>query len=272
MSVVTMDFESYYLKSRHEISIILPDRPRAAIPRDFYQESQKFKVLWLLHGTFGDHLDWIRRTNIELYACERNLVVVMPSALNSNYSDWPEMMMGFNMYSYLTEELMPLIYSWFPVSRSREDNYIAGLSMGGRGSIKYAVNHPELFAGAAQLSSAPVDMSEMMMGSLSERDLISIKNAGGLEAFRNSCENTWSIIERDCGKGILPKLYFCCGTKDMLYPRYCKFKAFAARIGLNAKFEELEGYAHEWRFWDICIERALDYFGIDKVLNVSSMI
>ena len=166
MSVVTMDFESYYLKNRHQVSIILPDRPRGQVPKDYYKEGQKFKVMWLLHGTFGDHLDWIRRTNIELYACERNPIVVMPSGLNANYSDWPECMMGFNMFSYLTEELMPMVYAWYPASSKREDNFIAGLSMGSGGSLKYAVNHPHLFAGAAQLSGPPRNL-----------DLLTLENA-----------------------------------------------------------------------------------------------
>ena len=67
----------------------------------------------------------MRKTNIEMYATERNLVVVMPSALNSSYANWDKFMMGFGMFDYLTEELMPLIYGWLPVSDKREDNYIA---------------------------------------------------------------------------------------------------------------------------------------------------
>jgi putative tributyrin esterase len=99
-------------------------------------------VLWLLHGTFGDHTDWLRKSNIELYACEKQLIVVMPSALNSYYSNWDRCMMGYGMYDFLTEELMPLVYSWFPASDKREDNFISGLSMGGGGTLKYALGHP----------------------------------------------------------------------------------------------------------------------------------
>ena len=76
-------------------------------------------MLWLLHGTFGDHTDWVRKTNIEMYATERNLVVVMPSALNSNYSNWNDYMLGYRMFDFLTEELMPMIYGWFPVSDNK---------------------------------------------------------------------------------------------------------------------------------------------------------
>ena len=118
MSLVTMDFESQYLNGQTTISVILPDflkyspytfMSQPAQPaREFYESDRKYKVLWLLHGTFGDHSDWLRRSNIELYACEKDLIVVMPSALNSDYSNWDNCMVGYSAFDYLVEELMPL--------------------------------------------------------------------------------------------------------------------------------------------------------------------
>ena len=164
MSLLKINFESQYLSNNHQVYVILPDKPRNMTPEAFYRSGEKYKVLWLLHGTFGDQTDWVRKSNIELYAEEKNLAVVMPPALNSNYSNWDDTMLGFRMFDYLTEELMPLVYGWLPVSDRREDNFIAGLSMGGRGAVKYAVNHPDKFAAAAILSAVPMDLSEMRPG------------------------------------------------------------------------------------------------------------
>ena len=108
MALVELNFESQFLNGNTEVSIILPDKPRAITPAEFYGSGARYKVLWLLHGTFGDHTDWIRKSSIELYACEKDLIVVMPSALNSDYVNWDNCMMGYSMYDYLTEELMPL--------------------------------------------------------------------------------------------------------------------------------------------------------------------
>ena len=107
MSILTYNFESEYLKNNHEVTVILPDKPRAQTPQEFYRSGRKYKVLWLLHGTLATTATGFAKTNIEMYATEHNLVVVMPSALNSNYSNWDNCMMGFGMYDYLTEELMP---------------------------------------------------------------------------------------------------------------------------------------------------------------------
>ena len=270
MSILQFTFESEYLNNNTQISVILPDKPRTITPKEFYGSGYKYKVLWLLHGTFGDHTDWVRKTNIELYAAERNLVVVMPSALNSNYSNWNDYMLGYKMFDFLTEELMPLIYGWFPVSAAREDNFIAGLSMGGRGTIKYAVNHPDKFAGAAVLSATPMDFTQLrpghdcpMLDTEDERTRTTLLNAGGLDAFINSNENVWAIIDKLAGTGTLPKLMFACGKQDaLLYGLFQKFKSHAQEIGLEAHWFELEGYKHEWRFWDLSIQEALDFFGL----------
>ncbi len=264
MSLVRMNFESQYLGNNYEFSIILPDKPRNMHPKDFYGSGQKYKVLWLLHGTFGDHTDWVRKSNIELYACEKDLIVVMPSAMNSNYSNWPNFGTGYSMFDFLTEELMPLIYNWFPASDKREDNFIAGLSMGGGGTIKYAVNHPDKFAAAAILSSCPRNLREIDMETAPQRTKVSIKNAGGLDAYINSYENSWEILARSVSKGNLPRLYFACGTEDFLYDSFKKFRQYAEEIGLEAEFEEIPGYHHEWRFWDLTIQHALKFFGLDK--------
>lgn len=272
MSLLIDTFESQYLNGNTQVSVILPDKPRGVTPAEFYGSGKRYKVLWLLHGTCGDNMDWIRKTNIELYATEKNLVVVMPSALNSNYSNWEDTMLGYNMYDYLTEELMPLIYGWLPVSDKREDNFIAGLSMGGRGAIKYAVNHPEKFAAAAVLSASPIDLTRMKHGDPNllldldnPRTITTLRNAGGYEAFANSNENVWAILDEKAKTGELPRLMFACGEEDaVLYGLYCDFRKHAEEIGLDAHWYSLPGYGHEWRFWDLGIQEALRFFGLDE--------
>ena len=282
MALVEMNFESQYLCNNHVISIILPDKPRAVKPKDFYT-SKKYPVLWLLHGTFGDHSDWLRKSNIELYACENDLIVVMPSAMNSNYASWPAFAMGYNMWDYLFEELMPLIYNWFPASDKREDNFIAGLSMGGGGTAKYAIYHPEKFAAAAILSSAPRNLEVAQAAEIEAykkgvralsadtpamaRVLNAIEREGGVEGYLASRENVWAKLKEYEGKpDSLPKLYVACGTNDKIaYPAFLKFKEYCEELGIPARFQAIEGYEHEWRFWDITIQNALSFFGFDNV-------
>jgi putative tributyrin esterase len=272
LSVITWTFESRFLVGSTAVTVLLPDRPREVAPRDFYAESHRFKVLWLLHGTFGDHLDWLRRTNIDLYAAEKGIAVVMPSGLNSNYSNWSEFSLGYDMYDFVTEELMPLVRGWLPISDKREDNFIAGLSMGGRGTIKFAANHPELFAGAAALSATPVEYDRVLTddllrngtGMFADRIRGMVANAGGREAFLDSEENVWRLIDAAAARGDLPRLFFACGGDDDLIVEDLRtFRQHAESLGLDAEFWIADGFRHEWRFWDLAIQRALEFFGLE---------
>jgi S-formylglutathione hydrolase FrmB len=267
MSLVTMNFESQYLNGNTTISVILPDKPRNQRAEEFYESGRKYKVLWLLHGGFGDYSDWLRKSSIELYASEKNLIVVMPSALNSGYTNWSNDMMGYFMFDYFFKELMPLIYNWFPASDKRKDNFIAGLSMGGGGTLKYALSHPEKFSAAACLSAAPSNPHDVDTDSnspINKRFMIEVNNMGGMEAYLKSHNNTWDKLAEYVGKKTLPKLYFACGTDDFGFERYLKFKKYIKKLSLPAAFEEIKGYGHEWRFWDLTIQHALTFFGLDK--------
>lgn len=262
MALSVLNFESKYLNGNTEVSIILPDRPRKVEPQKFYSSGNKYKVLWLLHGTFGDHTDWLRRSNIELYACERDLMVVMPSVQNSDYSNWPKFACGFDAEKYLIEELMPLIHGWFPASDKREDNLIAGLSMGGQGAARYAAWYPEKFGAAAILSGSPNNWRTLTKEELSfDRTQNQIDAEGGMEALLKSHTNVWDRFGALAGTGTLPELYIASGTDDFLYDCwYLPFKQYAKQLGLKVTFEEFDGYGHEWRFWDLAIRRALDLF------------
>ncbi len=265
MSFLTFNFESEYLGNNHTVGVILPDKTRGKTPAEFYGSGKKYKVLWLLHGTFGDWSDWLRKSMIELYACERDLIVVMPSAMNSNYATWPSFGTGFNMYDYVFEELMPLVHNWFPASDKREDNYVAGLSMGGRGTCVLAFNHPEKFAGAAVLSAVPSDLRAMKAegGGMWDRMQKSVANFDSEEDFLNSYQNTFQVLKEHVEKGTdLPKLLFACGEADFLYKSFREFREKAEAMHLPAEFYSLPGYRHEWRFWDKAIQKALDFFEI----------
>jgi S-formylglutathione hydrolase FrmB len=270
MSLLTMNFESRFLRTNQAISVILPDLPAGMMPADFYAGTRELPVVWLLHGTYGDHTDWVRKTSVERYATQRGIAVVMPSALNSNYANSSDSMFGYDMYDHLLEELMPLVYNWLPVSDRREDNFIAGLSMGGRGTIKLAVNHPQRFAAAAALSASPRDFSTLTPEYLARdgdpvarRFAQSIANVGGLESFLDSPENTWRLIDEHAASGILPRLFFTSGADDDYVMNDLRpFQRHAEQIGLDARFLIRDGYSHAWDFWDLAIQDAFEFFDL----------
>lgn len=292
MSLVHFQFESQCLCSNTDVTVILPDKPRDISPAEFYASGKKYRVLWLLHGTFGDYSDWLRKSNIELYACERDLIVVMPSALNAMYENWSNFCLGYQSFNYLFDELMPLVYNWFPASDKPCDNFIAGLSMGGRGALRYALAHPEKFGGVASMSYIPLDFDdpenaanlkrvaaldrraleshagtcegEFSQGATDLRQRNDMDKWGGMEAYLASPENLWPHMKDWASLENAPKLYLCCGTDDpLMYTNgnYDKFLAYLESLGIDFAHSEGPG-AHEWRVWDRDIQLVLDSFGI----------
>lgn len=268
MSLLHFNFYSKYLRGNTDVNIILPDLPHQEDPENFYKQGKKYPVLWLLHGGMGDYSDWLRKSMIELYATENELIVVMPSGLNSSYCNWLHFGGSYNSHDYIIHELMPLVYGWFPASEKREDNFMAGLSMGGQGTWKFAVNYPEKFAACAMLSAPAFDYGakyaeEKAAGrSTGHTDLVDMY--GGVEEFNKTRENTRGVVSAlvQSGKAdMLPRLYASGGTEDSHIDEFRDTVKFFRSLGIPVEYKETPNYAHEWRFWDISIQEALTFFG-----------
>ncbi len=287
MAVFNLELFSKSLMCVTQVTVLMPSLTMDEDPTVFYGSGRKYKVLWLLHGSNSNQNDWVKYTNIVPYAESRDLIVVMPSVLNSDYTNYLTFADSFNVWDYLPNELMPMIYNWLPASSRREDNFIAGMSMGGNGALMYAVGHPELFGGAAILSSTAREIEYLRpLASLTAEQFRNVStdpircpgpNGTGMrlkeinqvakyptvQDFLNSYENLWDRLPEAAAKGNLPRLYICCGTRDKnVYPRYLRFRQYMDHLGIQATWQEYEGYRHEYPMWDIAIQKALDFFGI----------
>ena len=138
MAVASIDFTSKELKMNTLVTVSFPDSVRI-----HGEPLSKKKVLWLLHGLSDDATAWLRYSNIDRYAMENDLVVVMPSVNRSMYCDH---VLGQNYFTYIAEELPEYLSLVFGLSREREQNFIAGLSMGGFGAMRIALTYPERYA------------------------------------------------------------------------------------------------------------------------------
>ena len=150
MAFMNLKFYSEALGMQTEVYVVIPQRQtNGEIGVSTKAEDQKYKCLYLLHGLSDDHSIWLRRTSIERYASEYGICVVMPAAAKSFYTD---MKYGMKYYTFIARELPRVIREFLNVSDKREDNYIAGLSMGGYGALKIGLRQCDTFCAAAGLS------------------------------------------------------------------------------------------------------------------------
>ena len=150
MAFISLNYPSAALDQNTGVSIILPDPGEGLLrPGKEGQARPCYPVLYLLHGTYGDHTDWCRYTSIERYAREWGLAVVMPACGNTFYQD---MASGPQYKTFVLDELPAYLSAMLPLSTKREEVYIAGLSMGGYGAMHLALSRPRQFGAAASLS------------------------------------------------------------------------------------------------------------------------
>jgi S-formylglutathione hydrolase FrmB len=224
------------------------------------EKKEKYPTLYLLHGLSDDHTIWQRRTSIERYVSDMGIAVVMPNVGRSFYTD---MKHGYNYFTFISEELPEIARQFFPLSDKREDNFAAGLSMGGYGAFKLALRCPNKYAAAASLSGA-VDMA-IRVKSNEIQDTTELENIfGNLNSIKNSENDLFYLAKNvSASNGPKPKLYQCCGTEDFLYEDNIKFKNFIEKTNLDYTYEEGPGI-HEWKYWDDQIQKVLKWLPVSK--------
>lgn len=256
MALIQCHFFSEVLQLSTSMTVILPQQTSQQIGMDNVSSPGRHPTLWLLHGMSDDDSIWLRRTSIERYVAPLGLAVVMPQVHRSNYTD---MVHGYRYWTFLSEELPNLARSFFPLSHRREENFVAGLSMGGYGAFKWALRKPDQFAAAASLSGV-MDRREPP----SERGRDS-RLAWGDSEIAGSEEDLFWLVEQLANRdGSKPRLYQCCGTEDFLYQQNLAFRDTCEQLpGLDYTYEEGPGQ-HDWAYWDARIQDVLEWLPLHR--------
>jgi diacylglycerol O-acyltransferase/trehalose O-mycolyltransferase len=123
-----------------DVRLLLPARFDAA-------PTQRWPVLYLLHGCCDTYVAWTRSTDVAELTRPLDVLVAMPEGGDVGfYSDWRS---GPGWETFHTGELPALLAAEY---RAGDRAVIAGLSMGGLGALGYTARHPGRYAAAASFS------------------------------------------------------------------------------------------------------------------------
>ena len=251
-SVETVQFQSKLTNATLPYNVILPTDYRAS-------SVTRYPVLYLLHGFGGHYSDWVTRTNVADYAAPYRMIVVMPEGNNGWYTDSTGV--ATDKYeSYILKELIPDVQKRYRTIEARYGRAVAGLSMGGYGSLKFGLKSPDTFVFVGSLSGA------LAAATWTEDDL---KN---LKAIRDSVFTVFGPTGSDVRKandiyeitrGLsavriagLPYFYLDCGTEDFLVSLNQQFAALLREKKIPHEYRELPG-DHNWAYWDQQIPEVL---------------
>jgi S-formylglutathione hydrolase FrmB len=257
MALIDCKFFSETLGMCSSLRVILPEATQrrigdVGVSRAGESAFRGHPTLFLLHGMSDDETVWTRSTSLERYAAALGLAVVMPNVHRSFYTN---MRHGYRYWDFVSQELLDKARSFFPLSSAREDNFVAGLSMGGHGAFKLALRLPEVFAAAASLSGV-ADVAEFRESRALDYQLI-FGERGPARGSEHDVFHLASALSASVGSP-RPRLYQCCGTEDFLLSQNRALRDHLQPLGFDYLYEEGPG-DHDWSYWDRGIQRVLKW-------------
>lgn len=227
--IETIEYESKSVGNKRKALVYTPPG---------YSASQKYPVLYLLHGIGGDEEEWRRGGHPEiildnLIADKKAvpMIIVMPNG-RAQPDDRP----GPNAMSTapafakfdkdLLGDLIPFVESKYSVKNDRESRALAGLSMGGGQSLNFGLANLDTFAWVGGFSSAP-----------------------------NTRPGAELVPDPDKAKKQLKLLFVSCGNKDGLIRISQGVHAHLKESGVPHIWH-VDEHAHDFQHW----KKALFHF------------
>ncbi len=127
------------------------------LPRGYEESTERYPVLYLLHGVGQSYTAWGRSNGAPFYAgLYDDLIVVMPDGGNSWYINYSESTDGQtnNWADHIVWDVVNHVDWHYRTIAKREGRAIAGLSMGGYGAITLGLRNPDMFVSIGSTGGA----------------------------------------------------------------------------------------------------------------------
>ncbi len=239
MAYIRCDIQSETLEMCTSFIALLPDGVKLS----------EVPVVYLLHGLSDNCTGWTRYTAVERYAREKGVAVIMPEVQRSFYTD---MVYGIRYFSFIRDELPEMCSRLFGLSKERRLNYVMGLSMGGYGALKCALNSPEKYAGCAFFSAVTDLPGKIERADSAQRNELVACFGSGMKV---SAEGDLFALAEKAESEKMPRFFITCGEQDGLYEDSVRMSALLEKRGCSVDFRHWEG-THSWELWDKSIRMA----------------
>jgi len=243
------------------------------VPPDYASSTRRYPVVYLLHGYTDDESGWIQFGEVG-GAADRAIaagevppmIIVMPDGGVAWYMNdaagtvrWEDMFI---------QELIPHIDATYRTRPSREFRGIAGLSMGGWGTLIQALRHPDLFAAGAAFSAAVWTDDEVLAMKQDNWDKLlgPLFGAAGFAGKGRLTPHLRKHNPLDLAKTLAEeslkkvRLYIDCGDDDFLIKGNCALHVALAERKIPHEFRVRDG-GHTWSYWRTGIVDGLKFIG-----------
>ncbi len=257
--IESLSFESKILMRFIKYSVYLPE--------DYDNSQRSYPVLYLLHGYTDDETAWIQFGEIARIADElimvgeaAPLIIIMPDAGVSFYINAYNEKQGYEDMFF--NELISLLEKKYRIRSKKEFRAIAGLSMGGYGTLVYALKHPEMFAAAAPLSAAVFTPEEAYKNI--KDNVVGLTNIFGplvndslpSHFINHSPLHLVKNLPKERIESV--RWYIDCGDKDFLIAGNCFLHLAMRERNIAHEFRVREG-EHNWTYWRTAMPEVLKF-------------
>ena len=227
------------------------------VPNGYLTETDPYPVVYLLHGMNQNETSWSKKGGGEMkkicddYFAEhpdRKRIIVMPSGRKTNYRDSYD---GTDRYeTFFFETFIPYVEKRYRCKPGPENRELAGLSMGGYGTLIYALRHSDMF-GAAYAMSPGVSFGSQNM----------FPKGAELDDAQKKYASEYNLLDMaDRLEGPIPTaILIDCGDDDRFLAGSYPFFRKARNKGLSIEFRVRDG-DHTWQYWRDSLPLALDFF------------
>ena len=245
---------------------------RVYYPNGYRTTSTYYPALYLLHGLHGSEKDWsdpkhgdMRRICDEYFTDhpEQKRLVIMPDGGDLWYRDSADDSSKYETFFF--DELIPDVERRFRVKTDAADRAIAGLSMGGYGSLLYATRRPEMFSACYAMSAAIRTKDEIAKHSFDEFLVRYRSRADQKESdserfddyfYANDPHTLVTKLPDDAKKSL--RFLLDCGDDDSLLVGNYAFFNEARRSGVSCELRVRDG-GHTWKYWREALHDALEF-------------
>ena len=242
------------------------------LPFDYETSRRYYPVVYLLHGYTDNDAGWIQFGEANIKADKAiaegsipPMIIIMPDGGVSWYINNFDESVAYEDFFF--QELMPHVEDQYRIRQNKRYRGIAGLSMGGFGTLVYALKHPDKFAACAAFSAAlTVPEQAKDMNRQRWNDVYGVVYGKGKEGedrlTKHFLENNPFHIVKHSDKEKLRSVryYIDCGDDDFLSPANNDFHNLLIREDIPHEYRVRDGH-HSWPYWRSGLVDGLKFIG-----------
>ena len=230
------------------------------LPKGYESSQRRYPVLYLLHGGTGNQNDWIQKGELQRIADKAieegksaPMIIVMPDAEMTYYMNNVDGKYQFE--DFFVQELIPYIEKEYRCRTGKQYRAISGLSMGGYGSLLYAIHHPELFSACAAMS--PGIRTDEQINDMPHKDYLRRYGSamGELKEGEPRITDFWKqnsilylVKQMKEEQKKLVRFYIDIGDDDFLYEASSLLHISMRDLNIPHEYRVRNG-SHDWEYW-----------------------